>query len=324
MKSHVLLALVIIAPDPVNAFTLRKNLYPPPHISTSPAAFTSPENDRSRCVSSISNTLTGQRNSRMGTKRTRLHAEKDSGKMTTLHLTGKEILQSDPVPLRSSLKSFLEQDEIKTMLLAGNSGGDEPPQALSKSVSISYKDEWTKQARIVGAQDPDPENGDVVCKVNTSGLKLPGIVVKSVAFIGTKVITDTGDDSALPIYEFVFIRDQRFAEGNKFIVWVFDKLTGKKSDDEEEPKILSLSRFYAKTLQNANNEPSVVFTIDAFLDIAVEFPSTLLKILPVSKEKAEEQGSTAIAKTLTNDTGAAVRKIASSYGLFSEKKVVQQ
>ena len=206
MKFHVLLALVIIMPDPVNAFTIHKNLHSPPHISTSPTAFTSAENDRSRCVSLISKTSAGQGNSRMRSKCTRLHAEKDSGKMTTLHLTGKETLQSDPVPLQSSLKSFLEQDEIKSMLLAANGGGDEPPQVLSKTVSISYKDEWTKQARSVGAQDPDPENGDVVYKVNTNGLKLPGIVVKSECLIGTKLITDTGDVSALPIYEFVFIQ----------------------------------------------------------------------------------------------------------------------
>ena len=49
--------------------------------------------------------------------------------------------------------------------------------------------------------------------------------------------------------------------------------------------------------------------IETSLDIAVQFPKILLKILPVSKEKAEEQGSNSILKTLDKDTGASLKRI---------------
>jgi hypothetical protein len=84
-------------------------------------------------------------------------------------------------------------------------------------------------------------------------------------------------------------------------------------NDKEEQSVSSFSRFYTKIINDDEDESSVVFAIDSSLDIAVKFPSLLLKILPVSKEKAEEQGSASVAKTLMNDTGAALQRISDSY-----------
>jgi hypothetical protein len=318
MKLFFLFALLAFIAAPINAFTLSKN-------SFQSSCFV-PVSTASLCcgiVSTSLNNLKGKNNSPTKTTFTCLHAENDSTGMTTLHFTGKQTFQSDPVPLRSytTLKLFFEQDDLRTMLLAGAGDGDEPPRALPKHESISFKEQWTAQARSVGGEDPDPENGDVVCWVNTGSMDIAGLKVKSEAIIGTKLITGV-DDLALPVYELVFIRDQRKAKGPKLLVWIFNRLTRKNSsgdddddnqNDKEEQSVSSFSRFYTKIINDDEDESSVVFAIDSSLDIAVKFPSLLLKILPVSKEKAEEQGSASVAKTLMNDTGAALQRISDSY-----------
>lgn len=252
-----------------------------------------------------------------------LFAEKNQNGMATLHFAGSETFQSDPVPLQSysTLKSFFSKEEVQSMLLSGNGDGDVPPKSLSKEESKSYKDQWTEQARKVGGEDPDPDNGDIVYKVNTGGINFAGLKVKSEAIIGVKLVKSNGDgenDMVLPQYELVLIGDQRNVKGPKVLVWIFNKLTGQgsnksESDEKKDQSVQSLSKFYAKVESDDKGESCVTFSIDSSLDISVKFPSLLLKILPVSKEKAEEQGSASVKKVLMKDTSASLRRIADFY-----------
>ncbi len=289
-------------------------------------AFTMPERSRPCLLARTEGRTNISPSSGVNQNYTCLRATAESTGKTILNFKGKESFTSDPVPLKSNsaLHSFFERNDLLVMLLAGTGNADEPPTVLSKAESISFQEQWTAQARIVGAKDPDPENGDLVCRVLTGEIKFPGLNVKSEAIIGTKLIKGSEDTDG-PIYELVFITDQRKAKGPKLLVWIFNKLTGQndsndedgKENDEEEPaaRVSSLSKFYPKILKDddSGKEPLVVFNIDSSLEIAIKFPSMLLKILPVSKEKAEEQGSASVAKTLAKDTGAALKTIVDSY-----------
>ena len=57
----------------------------------------------------------------------------------------------------------------------------------------------------------------------------------------------------------------------------------------------------------------IVFSIEASLEVIVKFPSLLLKVMPVSKKKAEEQGSASVLKAIGKDIEAVLPKVRSYY-----------
>lgn len=209
------------------------------------------------------------------------------------------------------------------MLLSGS--GNNAARILSQAECVSMKEQWAERARNVGGEAPDLDQGDVVCRVNTGGMNFVGLEVKSDAMIGTKLVfpdainiesTSAGNDVFVsPEYQLTFIKDIQNVKGPMLLVWIFNKLTGqdgKQSGNEEgkkEQAVTSFSRFYAEQ----SGESEAIFVLETSLDIAVNFPSLLLKILPVSKEKAEEQGSASVTKALIKDTAASLERIAKYY-----------
>jgi len=218
------------------------------------------------------------------------------------------------------------------MLLSGS--GNNKATILSQAECISMKDAWTERARDVGGEAPDLEQGDVVCRVNTGGMNFAGLDVKSDAMIGTKLVfpdaSNIENESTRasaennvfvsPEYQLTFIKDTQNVKGPRLLVWMFNKLTGKDGKqkqsgneegkkEQEQAAVTSFSRFFVE--QSGDSE--AIFVIETSLDIAVKFPSLLLKILPVSKEKAEEQGSASVIKVLVRDTGASLERIALYY-----------
>ncbi|GFH51172.1 hypothetical protein CTEN210_07648 [Chaetoceros tenuissimus] len=239
-----------------------------------------------------------------------LYAQSSEKATTTLHFKGNKVFKTDPIPLKAdSIETLFVSNlnGIRKLLLSGS--GNNKAEILSGEESNKLMNEWKKQTLKVGASTPDAENHpelDVICRVNTSGINFVGLEVKSDALIGTKLVLN---ENSSPEIQLVFIKDSQYAEGPKILVWIFNKLTGKddkKAKTEKEQMVTSFSKFYA-TSSNEGEEISLV--IETSLDIAVQFPKFLLKILPVSKEKAEEQGSNSILKTLDKDTGASLKRI---------------
>ena len=239
-----------------------------------------------------------------------LYAQSSEKATTTLHFKGNKIFKTDPIPLKADRIETLfvrNLNDIRKLLLSGS--GNNKAEILLGEEANKLMNEWKKQTVKVGASTPDAEKHpelDVICRVNTSGINFVGLEVKSDALIGTKLVRK---ENSSPEIQLVFIKDSQYAEGPKILVWIFNKLTGKgdkKAKTEKEQMVTSFSKFYA-TSSNEGDEISLV--IETSLDIAVQFPKILLKILPVSKEKAEEQGSNSILKTLEKDTGASLKRI---------------
>ena len=243
---------------------------------------------------------------------------------TTLHFKGKQVFRSKPVPLDSfsSIEAFFikESDELRKLLLGGS--GNNSAKILSQAESIAMQDDWLERARKSGGDLPSPDKGDIVCRVNTGGMNFAGLNIQSDAMIGTKLVTpNTTGGATSPEFQLTFIKDRQNVTGPRFLVFIFNKLTGqdgKKSehgdgDGANEQAVTSFTRFFAER----SSETEATFIIETSLDIAVKFPSLLLKILPVSKEKAEEQGSASVIKTLVRDTTASLERIADYYKLVS-------
>eukprot|EP00554_Chaetoceros_debilis_P002907 CAMPEP_0194096520 /NCGR_PEP_ID=MMETSP0149-20130528/57383_1 /TAXON_ID=122233 /ORGANISM="Chaetoceros debilis, Strain MM31A-1" /LENGTH=392 /DNA_ID=CAMNT_0038782495 /DNA_START=79 /DNA_END=1257 /DNA_ORIENTATION=+ len=246
----------------------------------------------------------------------------------------------------------LDDRTIHNILLNGYPGGKNKVVPVDIHLDDrTVTDAWKKQCLAVGGEfrvdvdvDVDVENENngigeqkqetngnddtIVYQVNGGGFNMGGLSLKIEMLIGATTTTTTTTMqnenenspetlSSSPEYQLVFIRDKRVAEVPRLLVWAYNKLTGGSSGkDEAESAITSMTRFYPVV---DTEKKEVVFTSKSFLDIAVKFPSLLLKILPVSKEKAEEEGSASIMKTLVKDTEPTIPVLMECYREYLSK-----
>jgi len=103
---------------------------------------------------------------------------------------------------------------------------------------------------------------------------------------------------------FLVIGQEQTAQGLPPVVWMFDKLMGtsknnKKSSSSSLPRLPwgPIQSFY--TVEQEPSKGRWNFRLDSSMEIEIQLPSELLlKSLPVSKSRAEAQGSAAITKTI--------------------------
>jgi hypothetical protein len=239
----------------------------------------------------------------------------DSSSTTTetLVFTGDFVHLSDPIPTsrRSELAAFLRRDEAKNLLLSV--GGKRP--ATRRELSKELLDLWVESC---GDDDghggygeaslPDPDVDEVIS--SESIVNFPGLKMTSVIYSGTKLRSTSanGDDKSdsLPSHEFVMVAEQQRVEGPPPMVWLYRKLTGIDKSTEEGPK-LSKGRARSRvSIVETDDGTSLALSFATELQIRVDFPRFLVKALPTTKEKMEEQGSAAVLKTVSQDIKDAV------------------
>lgn len=223
----------------------------------------------------------------------------------TLVLRADYSTGSDPAPKTSvqAMVDFFRDPVNRNCLISG--GNKRETQTVATTEELLQT--WKARAYSLGAQMP--EASDIIVLVRIAGMSFPGIKLTSLSVIGTKLVVPTTSD-AFPTYEFVLIQDKREATGLKPLVWIYNQLVGTgKLEREKDTSPTSLSRVTVQSHDGA----SVVFKIKTFLEIRVRFPTVLLKILPVKKEKAEAQGSSALIKIISKDIDNAITKFRDSY-----------
>jgi len=213
-----------------------------------------------------------------------------------LNFVGIVRSESSAAPLASPEKilEFFQIDENRNALVTA--GNRKPCTESIPSPELLQL--WRKKAVMNGGTKPD--ESDVVLQVTTGGMHFPGLTLKSVVLIGSKLVPSTASNN-FPEFEFVLIDDEQQVEGAKPIVWIFNQLTGasKKKVAKKDDGPLSITRVSAKPPPDENG---IIFFIDGHLKVSVKFPSFLLKILPMKKEKAEEQGSQAIQQAVEKES----------------------
>lgn len=206
---------------------------------------------------------------------------------------------------------FLSQDDQRNCLVTA---GNQRDCKEIKGVDQSIMDLWKARASDLNAAMPTDK--DSVVTVKTSGINFPGLSLESNAIIGCKLIAgeerEGSDTISFPMYEFTLITDEQQVSGAPPVVWIYNKLTGANTNNEEKKSNkkapLSLTRVVC-----FEKEGTLVFQTNASLVIEVAFPKFLLRILPTTKEKAEEQGSAAVTKTLKKDITAAMDTLQKQY-----------
>ena len=233
--------------------------------------------------------------------------EKRSG-ITTLKFIGSATTSTDTVPLcplpssEKSLLAFFCVDANRDILMEGTGNKVEPMEMTTELLK-----RWKSEAQRVGAQAP--EQSDAMLRVTTQGIQFPGLKLLSVATIGAKLVEAGDEKDDMPTYEFTLVKDEIKGEGPRPIRFIFNKLTAGRDDKEQTTHSLTKTTAELK-------EDGIAFTSSSCLEVDVSFPSLLLRILPVSKEKAEEQGSASILKTIERDSGPALENFKQAYLKF--------
>jgi len=240
-------------------------------------------------------------------------SETKKGKTTLRFRAGKTFV-SDPTPLpgnpdsERALEQLMSKEENLIDILRG--AGNEVI-CTSQDVATSNIDAWKRECVSFGVKPPSLDNGDKVFCV-TTGMNFPGLRVSSVSYIGGKCLPSSTSDppSTYPGFEFVLIKDEQQVEGPAPLKWVFNKLTGNSGGSEGGQSVRSLNQV---TVEPLSDGKGMVFQSKVTLEIGVQFPSIFLKLLPVSKEKAEEQGSASISKALDKDILPALKRVRDSW-----------
>jgi hypothetical protein len=224
---------------------------------------------------------------------------------TTLTFRGELTLNSNPgkaVDIEKIIE-FFQNPEHRNLLVTA--GGSRPASELS--VTGELFNEWKKAASKVGATAPVGGAGEALLIVETGGIRFPGLTVISNAILGSKtfVLNHT------PMYEFVLIKDEQSVEGLPPVVWIYKQLTG--SGNKESASETSARSLRKVTVDVDEAGKELKFKSVSSLEVAIKIPSLLLRILPVSKEKAEEQGSAAVLKAVEVDASKGIAKFKEAY-----------
>ena len=247
-------------------------------------------------------------------------------KSTTLSFVGNLTYETEEVTPASlpdgskSISGFFALPTARNLLMGSGTGNTvEPFLEVTPNLMTRWRDEAERSGGSV------PCDGDEILRVTTKGIQFPGLKLLTVTTMGCKLLPPDPDGSgegpiAGPGYEFVLIQDEIQPIGSGPLVWAFNRLTGagkKKKDGSEEndQTTHSLARTIVRPSKGGEEgrTEGAVFVTNARLEVDVSFPSILLKILPVSKEKAEEQGSNSLLKALEKDVGPSVEDFRKEY-----------
>ena len=231
--------------------------------------------------------------------------------------------QSNMTMTSEFLDKFFSMDDTYTILLAGS---DSIVTKQPKENIPSMKDVWEKECRKLGAEVPSSislsSDECLLFQVQTSGMNFPGLKVFSLITIGSMKHKPSLRTGSFPEIQFVLLQTENKAQG--LLQGIYNALMGissnkKGSTSESMNNNTNMQHSFTKV----SVEPSIdgsqfVFTSNVMIEIGVQFPSFLLKILPVNKEKAEEQGSLAVSRFIDKDVQQSLNRLSELYS-----KVIQ-
>lgn len=220
---------------------------------------------------------------------TKLYSEKE-----TLIFSFQTSVVSDKLPTNdiNEIRTFIRSKECRNHFLSG--GGktvireEEFTENLEK-MWIESSDKWYGNESI-----PSIENKDKIVASETA-INFPGMKLTNTVFSGVKILED---EKCNPYYKCFLVADKKIPTGAKPVVWLYYKLTGGESKlDYNPPAGNAVSTICITEVDD--NGYALKFSCN--LQIIIEFPKVLMKILPSSKEKIEEQGSESVRKAVEKD-----------------------
>jgi len=161
---------------------------------------------------------------------------------------------------------------------------------------------------------------DKVVQVETM-MQFPGLKTIAASILGTRLVTisdnyddnDNDDSIIFPEYQFTLLNSYNKAEGLPPAVWMYNVLTGNKKNKKETSNNNDMTSSYTTVKLERINNNEYVFTASSSLEVNINFPSTLLKLIPLSTDTLEARGSVAIQKALEKEVGLNLERFHSAY-----------
>jgi len=235
-------------------------------------------------------------------------------------------MKSDPAPpppaaSKKTVYDFFILPDTPSLMLRGSKGNavieiDNPDPKVLEAYKL--------QCSIVNASAPTPN--DRIFDVTTSGVNFPGLEIKSQAIIGGKLISlkEERNGEEMPCFEFVLIQDSTYATGSRFLVWLFNKITGNSNNSDDDGKkdietgsqtTTSLNRVRAITADDG----TIAFECNASLGVQMQFPALMMKLIPDGKDKSERRGSESLRKALETDVPVSLARLQDAYSQWLER-----
>ena len=145
---------------------------------------------------------------------------------------------------------------------------------------------------------------------------LPGLSIAAKSWMGCKLLHH--EKSRLPVYEFTLIKDDYKPEGVKFMVWLFNQVTGNSNNSNANDNMGNsnrqthgLSRIYIEPATDGSQ--GLVMHYFGFVKVSCTVPRRVISLLPLSKAKAEQKVSTAIVKQLKSEGVQSLQKFQAAF-----------
>mmetsp|Transcript_18670 Transcript_18670/g.51089 ORF Transcript_18670/g.51089 Transcript_18670/m.51089 type:complete len:295 (+) Transcript_18670:30-914(+) len=217
---------------------------------------------------------------------------------------------SDPLPVGTSKEAaeeFMMRETTQNLLFSA--GGKNPSEPLA--ITEELVEMWSNLTEYYG-YDRKPTLDDKMVKV-TSSVKFPGLTLTTISASGLFVLDNP--NSGLKEYHSFFVAEEQQVTGLPPSVFVYNRLTGNSEKEKGKfypgsGKALSIVSVVEK------NDGALSYSFDVKLQITVNFPRALMKILPMSKEKMEEQAGKSISKTISKDVDSAMEAVAKAYEVY--------
>jgi len=217
----------------------------------------------------------------------------------TLNLGATIGSESSPLSIKGGDESLINSFLKDHWNLLISAGGTRPWETMDV-VTEDLRQQFQEQCKLL---EVTPSSDFSVVSVKTGGISFPGLTLTSKAKIA---VQEVAADDTNTRYEFVYLSDEKEIKGLPPVVWIFQKLTGGDDGGSTGQKSLTSVTYQI-------SDETVVFKTETCLEILVTFPSILMKILPTSKEKAEEQGGSAIAKAIDKDVQTSMKALEEAY-----------
>jgi hypothetical protein len=259
------------------------------------------------------------------------HDDSEEHRHEDLVFEGSFECQSELLPMAttSSPKDLLEfflNPENRDLVVKG---GGNPCDIIPPAENLY--DEWTKHAKIVNSSPPTGQHEEILAVYSDVHL-VPGLYISATSYTGCKVLTEP--DTKLPYYEFTLVKEDYEGKGSRPMVWVFDKVTGKHSsnndkgtsstsDDNNDNGHEGSSQTYALsrvTIRPDAQQNGCRVCYYGHVKVVSKLPKRMLRILPLPKRTVEAKVSQSIVSQLEREGIKSVDKFASALGNWTRAR----
>lgn len=216
-----------------------------------------------------------------------------STRSASLVFQGDCSVLTDPLPPDTTFRDVSDFFADPDSRMAFCSGGDAQEAPFDE-----WEPLWRDCCHEWYGKDCLPSEGDKVFRVDT-WTHFPGLKVCTTVFAGVKVLAK--EETTTPRCCVVVIGQEQSAKGLPPVLWVFDKIMGTSNSKKKSAKPMGpVKSFYSveKQPDDDNDNNRLCIKLETAFRFDIRFPSKLLKLLPMSKTKAEEQGSAALSKSI--------------------------